>query len=64
MFNNLKMYKMKLDKRLQFKVNELDETAIKNKAEMYRMPLSTYLRLKVLDNEIVQEKQASYTQVD
>jgi predicted DNA binding CopG/RHH family protein len=49
---------MKLNKRLQFKVNEIDENAIKQRADMYRMPLSTYLRLKVLDNEILQEKQA------
>lgn len=49
---------MKLDQRLQFKVNEIDASAIKRKADMYRMPLSTYLRLKVLDNEIVQEKES------
>jgi len=49
---------MKLNQRLQFKVNEIDATSIKKKADMYRMPLSTYLRLKVLDNEIVQEKES------
>jgi|TARA_R100001440_G_scaffold66276_1_gene87278 hypothetical protein len=54
---------MLLSQRLQFKVSQKDEATIKREAEMLRMPLSTYLRLKVLDNEITKEKEA-YTQTD
>ena len=54
---------MLLSQRLQFKVSEKDEAIIKRDAETLRMPLSTYLRLKVLDNEITKEKEA-YTQTD
>ncbi len=49
---------MQLTERLQFKVNKADSATIKRDAQQLRMPLSTYLRLKVLNNEIFQEKQA------
>jgi hypothetical protein len=49
---------MQLTQRLQFKVSKRDEDTIKRQAELFRMPLSTYLRLKVLDNEIQQEKES------
>ena len=56
---------MQLTERLQFKVNKADSATIKRDAAQLRMPLSTYLRLKVLNNEIIQTaEKESYTQID
>ena len=50
---------MQYNKLFQFKTTEADYNKIKQEAETYRMPLSTYVRLKVLNNEIQLEKQES-----